>query len=77
MHLKKRGKKANEEKAVKIEVSPANPTEAGNGKYEVLELIGKGGFGKVYKCLCRETGAIYALKRINAKVHSTIRFCSN
>lgn len=71
MYLKKKGKKAanaNEEKSVKIDVSPSNPTEAGNGKYEVLELIGKGGFGKVYKCLCRETGAIYALKRINAKV---------
>ncbi|KAK0260038.1 hypothetical protein LTS09_005372 [Friedmanniomyces endolithicus] len=33
--------------------------------YEFLELIGKGGYGRVYKCKKRDTGALVAVKIIN------------
>ncbi|KAK1026819.1 hypothetical protein LTR33_017567, partial [Friedmanniomyces endolithicus] len=33
--------------------------------YEFLELIGKGGYGRVYKCKHRGTGALVAVKIIN------------
>jgi serine/threonine protein kinase len=34
-------------------------------KYEIIAEIGKGTYGKVYKCRDRETAAIVALKKIN------------
>jgi serine/threonine protein kinase len=34
-------------------------------KYQIIEEIGKGTYGKVYKCREQETGAICALKKIN------------
>lgn len=34
------------------------------GKYDVSELIGKGSFGEVKKCVCKATHEIFAVKEI-------------
>lgn len=63
-------KRANPNKGVrrsmsskKVEVS--NDTPKAIGKYEVMEMIGKGGFGKVYRGVHQETGKTVAIKRID------------
>ena len=38
--------------------------EAAENFYERKERIGRGGFGKVYKCVNRNDGTIYAMKSV-------------
>lgn len=43
--------------------------------YETLEVIGSGHFGKVYKCLNKIDGLIYAIKAIRYKKKGKYIFC--
>ena len=45
--------------------------EARVHQYEILERIGKGSFGQVFKGFARETGEIVAIKIIDLSVSST------
>ena len=42
--------------------------EVGVGPYALLERLGKGGMGSVYKAVHRETGAVVAVKILKAEL---------
>jgi len=43
--------------------------------YEYIHVIGKGGFGRVYKVLEKKTGILYAMKEMSKAVYPFVLFC--
>ena len=42
-------------------------------KYEVLEVVGRGTYGRVFKCRNRETGEFVAIKKFHESLHSELK----
>lgn len=57
----------NETKEVNCDISKGAIVESNNIKYEVLDFIGKGGFGAVYKIKSMVDDNIYALKTVTSE----------
>lgn len=43
--------------------------KVGLADFELLRVIGKGSFGKVFQVTKKDTGKVYALKVLQKKVH--------
>ena len=45
----------------------------GNKKYALENVIGRGSFGKVYKCRRKSDGVMFAVKEIDIENYDTLR----
>ena len=48
-----------------VPISPPSPVLTGLSKYELIEKVGQGGFGTVWKAYDKQKGQIIALKVVN------------
>jgi len=44
-------------------------------KYQILELVGQGQFGRVYRAVHKASGQVFALKELDKNVFLLTNFC--